>query len=97
MNETTLSAHSIQQHLLACVMTHYKKLMNQISDVVKNQQKSVYKGRCYTLKRINRNDKYWGGGALIHFSNSEIKRLPWHTLHKIGLKTVYWIKQSSGG
>ncbi|KRZ70855.1 hypothetical protein T10_7806 [Trichinella papuae] len=25
----------------------------------KNQQKLVYRGKCYTLKRTNRNDKYW--------------------------------------
>ncbi|KRY03500.1 hypothetical protein T12_5897, partial [Trichinella patagoniensis] len=25
----------------------------------RNQQKLVYKGRCYTLKRTNRNDKCW--------------------------------------
>ncbi|KRY08505.1 hypothetical protein T12_12525 [Trichinella patagoniensis] len=25
----------------------------------RNQQKLVYKGRCYTLKRMNRNDKCW--------------------------------------
>ncbi|KRZ56643.1 hypothetical protein T02_10580 [Trichinella nativa] len=25
----------------------------------RNQQKLVYRGRCYTLKRTNRNDKYW--------------------------------------
>ncbi|KRX70470.1 hypothetical protein T06_8487 [Trichinella sp. T6] len=25
----------------------------------KNQQKLMYRGRCYTLKRTNRNDKYW--------------------------------------
>ncbi|KRZ68504.1 hypothetical protein T10_12789 [Trichinella papuae] len=25
----------------------------------RNQQKLVYRGRCYTLKQTNRNDKYW--------------------------------------
>ncbi|KRZ49621.1 hypothetical protein T02_2536 [Trichinella nativa] len=25
----------------------------------KNQQKLMYRGRCHTLKRTNRNDKYW--------------------------------------
>ncbi|KRX50812.1 hypothetical protein T05_5060 [Trichinella murrelli] len=32
----------------------------QFVTTTKNQQKLVvYRGRCYTLKRTNRNDKYW--------------------------------------
>ncbi|KRX13331.1 hypothetical protein T07_4108 [Trichinella nelsoni] len=68
----------------------------------KNQQKLVHRGRCYTLKTTNRNDKYWVCTEVSrivsiynviiililqasHFcSNLEIKRLPWHTVHKSG-------------
>ncbi|KRX30109.1 hypothetical protein T05_10076, partial [Trichinella murrelli] len=31
----------------------------QFVSTQRNQQKLVYKGRCYTLKRMNRNDKCW--------------------------------------
>ncbi|KRX52883.1 hypothetical protein T06_4163, partial [Trichinella sp. T6] len=31
----------------------------QFVSTQRNQQKLVYRGRCYTLKRTNRNDKCW--------------------------------------
>ncbi|KRZ49576.1 hypothetical protein T02_11714, partial [Trichinella nativa] len=31
----------------------------------RNQQKLVYRGRCYTLKRTNRNDKCWICASVI--------------------------------
>ncbi|KRX40348.1 hypothetical protein T06_6202 [Trichinella sp. T6] len=31
----------------------------QFVSTQRNQQKLVYRGRCYTLKRMNRNDKCW--------------------------------------
>ncbi|KRY07215.1 hypothetical protein T12_15601, partial [Trichinella patagoniensis] len=31
----------------------------QFVSTQRNQQKLVYVGRCYTLKKTNRNDKYW--------------------------------------
>ncbi|XP_003382271.1 hypothetical protein Tsp_09112, partial [Trichinella spiralis] len=31
----------------------------QFASTQRNQQKLVYRGRCYTLKRTNRNDKCW--------------------------------------
>ncbi|KRY44146.1 hypothetical protein T03_978, partial [Trichinella britovi] len=31
----------------------------QLVSTQRNQQKVVYRGRCYTLKQTNHNDKYW--------------------------------------
>ncbi|KRX49903.1 hypothetical protein T05_6939 [Trichinella murrelli] len=52
--------YTMKQELCAsCLLLLMESDEIQFVSTQRNQQKLVYRGRCYTLKQTNRNDKYW--------------------------------------
>ncbi|KRX62982.1 hypothetical protein T09_4162 [Trichinella sp. T9] len=51
--------YTMKQELCASCLLLMESDEIQFVSTQRNQQKLVYRGRCYTLKQTNRNDKYW--------------------------------------
>ncbi|KRY07155.1 Cyclin-dependent kinase 2-associated protein 1 [Trichinella patagoniensis] len=56
-----MSAERLKRSIIhARILTCYSwRVMKFSVSTQRNQQKLVYRGRCYTLKQTNRNDKCW--------------------------------------